>query len=366
MVSQMRILFILKKRDSPYSQERTTGKDYSYNSFSSGLYNSVRFIVDMLFTLNIDVKMVEVPDNNSINKEVITFKPTHVIIEALWVVPEKFDILKKIHPTVKWHVRLHSEMTFIANEGVAMGWILQYAKRGIKILANSKRMCDNLNLLFKATNINQYVEYTPNYYKVDGILNKPMMAYNALNIASFGAIRSLKNQLIQAQAAIIFASRERKKLYFHINANRIENESNSVLKNIRDLFSNLDSWKFELVEHNWLDHKSFLEVVRKMDMGLQLSLSETFNIVTADFVSQNVPVVVSDEIDWVSNYSKSDTMNLNEIVLKMANVYQNKKVVAKNIKGLEDYNNKSIKEWSKFCGIKGLSLFDKLFNKIIS
>ena len=35
-----------------------------------------------------------VVDNNGIDKEITEYKPTHVFIEGLWVVPEKFDVLK--------------------------------------------------------------------------------------------------------------------------------------------------------------------------------------------------------------------------------------------------------------------------------
>src|SRR6516165_3286534 len=98
-----RILFILKHRGfGAYGCW-----NYSDNGghLSSGLYNSVRFVVDMLNDNDIEAKMVDVIDNNCIDREVTKFKPTHVIIEAFWVVPEKFDILRPLHPKVKWIVR---------------------------------------------------------------------------------------------------------------------------------------------------------------------------------------------------------------------------------------------------------------------
>lgn len=55
----------------------------------------------MLNRNGIESKVVVVIDNNCIDKEVTAFKPTHAIIEGLWVVPEKFDVLKKLHPTIK-------------------------------------------------------------------------------------------------------------------------------------------------------------------------------------------------------------------------------------------------------------------------
>jgi hypothetical protein len=44
--------------------------------------------------MSAESNIVVVLDNNEIDKYVTKYKPTHVIIEALWVVPTKFHILK--------------------------------------------------------------------------------------------------------------------------------------------------------------------------------------------------------------------------------------------------------------------------------
>jgi hypothetical protein len=77
----------------------------------------------MLVANGVDSTIIEVIDNNGIDREVTKYKPTHVIIEALWVIPSKFEILTKLHPNVKWIIRLHSEIPFLANEGIAMEWM---------------------------------------------------------------------------------------------------------------------------------------------------------------------------------------------------------------------------------------------------
>src|SRR5712664_4263183 len=113
--SKTRILFILKKRHA-YHKHYTPG-------LSSGLYNSARFAADMLHKLGLAVHLVEVQDNNSIDREVKQFKPNIVIIEALWVVPSKFKVLQELHPSVTWIVRIHSEAAFLAQEGIAIRWL---------------------------------------------------------------------------------------------------------------------------------------------------------------------------------------------------------------------------------------------------
>jgi hypothetical protein len=54
-----------------------------------------------------------------------------------------------------------------------------------------------------------------------------------------------------------------------------------------------------------------------MDMGLQVSFSETFNIVAADFVSQDIPIVASPEIEFVSSLFQAHPTNTLDIVSKL-------------------------------------------------
>jgi len=54
-----------------------------------------------------------------------------------------------------------------------------------------------------------------------------------------------------------------------------------------------------------------------MDLGMQLSFSESFNIVTADFISQYVPIIVSPTISWMDDSLQVGTENLKQIVDKL-------------------------------------------------
>jgi hypothetical protein len=109
-----RVLFIRKRRHSYWGPAEHLATD-----LSSGLGNSVSFLVDMLAGFGVAAKAVEVVDNNAIDHEVASFAATHAIIEALWVVPEKFDVLSRLHPRVQWIVRTHSQAPFLAGEGIA-------------------------------------------------------------------------------------------------------------------------------------------------------------------------------------------------------------------------------------------------------
>jgi len=337
MKTEKKVLFILKKRQSSHT---------GYASVSSGLLNSARFVSDMLNKNGIESNLVEVQDNNCIDREVSKYRPTHVVIEALWVVPSKFEVLTKLHPNVQWIIRLHSDISFLANEGIAIEWIYEYLKYdNVKISANDWETNFNFELL-----TNKEFVYLPNYYPVGFFnINHPKPFFRkVLNVGCFGAVRPLKNQLIQAVAAIDFADTYKKKLRFHINTQRIEGRGEPVLKNLRELFEN--NTRHELVEHGWLSHNEFIDLVQRMDIGLQVSFSETFSIVSADFVNNNIPVVTSNEVDWVNPVFYANPSKVESIVSRMKRALFSSvfKLNFLNKISLWYYSFKSERIWTKY------------------
>lgn len=335
-----KILFILKKRMTSH---------HDFKTISSGLLNSATFVNKMLQKNGYNSHLIEVKDNNDIDREVTKYKPNIVIIEALWVVPSKFEILQKLHPNVTWIVRLHSEIPFIANEGIAMEWIYEYSKyKKVFVSINSEVTFDDLNQLLPKKTI-----YLPNYYPVDLFKFKLKNCHieknkNILNFGCFGAIRPLKNQLYQAVASIQYADKHKKILHFHINNARVENNGDPVLKNIRNLFIN--NPKHKLIEHKWLSHQDFVHLISQMDLGLQVSFTETFNIVAADFVENNVPVIVSDQIKWIANPYMAEPTESESIKNKIDFALRMKKIGFQFINKikLKLYSYKSEKIWLEY------------------
>jgi len=362
-----KLLFILKKREMTYEEDnclyssQTTDPKFKY-CLSPGLRNSASFVVDMLNLNGVEAKLVEVIDNNCIDREVTLYKPTVVIIEAFWVVPEKFHILQKLHPGVIWIVRNHSELPFLANEGIAVHWALQYIKHhNVYLAPNSERAFEDAKKMVSASLSTEVAEkkviLLPNYYPIDKTVKFPKREPlgDTVNVGCFGAVRPLKNHLLQAVAAIDFAREKGIKLKFHINVARIEDAGNNSLKSLRGLFANLDSNQYQLVEHGWLDHDDFLKLVATMDIGLQASFTETFNIVTADFVSQGIPVVTSNEIEWLDSQfycDHTDAQDIADMMDKVLSGYNWRLKAYSALRGLERYDKKSEKIWLSYFGPK--------------
>lgn len=328
----MKVLFVLKKNGY------THGGKNSYNS--SGLFNSSKFVVDMLEHHGIAAKLVTVVDNNEIDKEVSEFNPNVVIIEALWVVPEKFDVLKNLHPSVKWVVRLHSDVPFLATEGIAVDWVLSYVKRGVYVAFNAT----NAKESFKGIEDSSKYIYLPNYYPE--IRYRRPQKSNTLRIGCFGAVRPLKNQLEQAVAAVNYANATNKELHFYMNS-RVEQGGQEVLKNIQHLFA---STRHTLKETPWLERRAFLHLMSKMNLAMCMSFTETFCLTAADAVTVGTPLLCSSQIPWasfLSTYPETSTRTIEKGISRLLGPLGIVSAVINSIK-LAYYSRRSAKIWLKF------------------
>jgi hypothetical protein len=333
-----RIQFILKKR-------HVYGKHYSAG-LSSGLYNSAKFAADMLASIGFPVSLVEVTDNNDIDREVDKFKPDVVIIEALWVVPSKFAMLQNLHPDVTWVVRVHSEAAFLAQEGIAINWISEYPKfDNVYVALNSLEALSQVISFYPDKGLHtSKLLYLPTYYPAP---QKPL--YNkkfsgtTVNIACMGAIRVLKNTLIQAIAAMRFADDKGWTLRFHINMALFDMEGNAPYRSVVDLFKDT---KHELVQYDWMDHDAFIAFLAGIDISMQVSFSETFCIVAGDSVAAGVPMVGSHAIRWLDEESKAGTISVNSITEALHRVLRhNSHLIKKNLEHLQEDAAMSRNAW---------------------
>ena len=169
---------------------------------------------------------------------------------------------------------------------------------------------------------------------------------NTINISCFGAIRPLKNHLSQALAAIHFADQQGWHLRFHINATRQEQQGQNILKNLRGVFDHLIN--HELVEHQWMGHREFMNVLRtEIDLGMQVSYTETYNIVAADHIAAGVPLVTSSEVRFVLPIFYADPNSVPSMVRKLDWAWRLRHcgIVTANRWLLKRNNSQSQKAW---------------------
>jgi hypothetical protein len=309
---------------------------------------------EMLSDAGVNSELRVVVDANAIDREVTDYKPTHVVIEALWVTPTKFYVLQQLHPDVTWIIRLHSELPFLAQEGIAMDWLGDYlGYQNVVIGVNAPRMMqevlDFADSKFGKGVMNDKVVYLPNFYPQQYVNKSVDKSKEYIDIGCFGAVRPLKNHMLQAVAAVKFADSIGKKLRFHVNAGRIEMKGEPVLHNLRGFFAHLSSRGHELISHPWTPRDEFLVLCGEMDIGMQCSFSETFNIVGADLVSQGVPLVSSSEIPWHSPLFSAEPTESEQIYKALHRTYNYPKINTWfNQYNLTRYTNKTRKIWLNY------------------
>ena len=352
-----RILFVLKRRED-FDPDK-----HVEISQQCGLYNSIYYVHNMLLSQGFDSQLSICIDNNCINGYICKFKPTHVIVEALWVVPSKIKLLQSMYPNIKWFIRLHSAIPFLSIESSqSMKWIAEYCRIDNTFIAvNDPRLLNELSIYLSnaletlkddnplVKDMSNRVIYLPNYYPIDNIQKFKGHIYDdTINIACFGAIRPFKNNMTQALASIEFCKRKNKKLCFHINSGRNELNGGNVYENLIQLFSNLDNNQYSLICHPWASRDDFLKICSEIDIGMQVSFTETFNIVSADILCNGVPVIGSSEIPWLNKRYTASSQDIEEIIDKLLLTYDNlERNVNDNQKSLTDYVENTINVWKE-------------------
>lgn len=335
-----KILFILKEKSS-----------YGSNSAPYGLLNSCKMVSESLKSHGVESKIVSIKDSNHIDREIFNYKPTHVILEAIWCPPYKLKELLEIkrYKHIKWSIRLHSKVPFIAQERLAFQWLTDYNNiskeyNNFKISSNNEKFLEEINTSLGFKLILMPNCYTlPNYIK----LNIDPIG-ETINIGCFGALRTLKNQLQQAVCSIYIANKLGKKLKFHINdSSTYEKEGASILNNLIYVFKNTHH---ELIIHKWNNHHGFIKLVKKMDIGMQISFSETFNITAADFVSVGVPIIGSKEIEFLGREYQAKPTDFKDIIdiLELTIKYKTFGFHSINEVLLRHQNKSSIKTWLEY------------------
>jgi len=341
--------FILKQRED-YSEDPS----YSYSyQIATGMWNSAMFCSTELQNGGNQSQVVMVVDANSIDAVVTTNDPDFVFIEGLWVTPAKMNELKALphHAGRTWVIRIHSEIPFLASEGIAMDWISQYMTSAIVVAPNSSRLHTELvNMAVKlglfGTALETYIKYLPNCYPTtfDPLAGLDTSAKTVLDVGCFGAFRPLKNHLQQVFIAARFAESIGKTLRFHTNC-RYDAGGAGPAKNVDDALTSLGA---EHVIHDWEDRAMFLQSLRDCDLLLQLSMSETFNIVAADNTLVGRPMLVSNEVSWAYPLY-GDPQRIDDCVQKLAFAWGNKPYfIQRNRSGLTGFVKRSARLWNDY------------------
>ena len=267
---------------------------------------------------------------------------THVVISAPWLSTRDMAAIVKHFEMIQFVVVSHSNVGF-----------LQADPQGIRLLRDYIELSYKFDNFTVGGNSRRFVNWVSEAYETPAILLPnlyPIRPFNGqdkdcvIRIGSFGAIRPLKNQLTACAAAIIIAKRLDAPVEFHVSAGREEGGGNVVLSAIQQMSQDVPN--FTLVLDGWRGWHEFRELTASMNLLLHPSYTESFNIVTADGVSQGVPTVGSYAIHWLPEDWKVDSDNaveMAEVGLKLL-----EEGAEQGIQSLKRHNEIGFKNWKVF------------------
>jgi hypothetical protein len=229
---------------------------------------------------------------------------THVVIMAPWITPRDLEALIKYFPCIEFAVQFHCNVGAIHGDYRGTGNLrnyidLMFSYPNLHVASNSARFARWASAAYDAD-----VVLLPNLYPLKKIelFNHPSLL--PIKIGSFGAIRKEKNFITACAAALVIQKNLGAPVQFHISVG-----GESMAKDVLDAISQMTDGVpgFNVVKHRWMAWDKFHALVRQMDILLQPSYTESFNMVTADGVLAGVPSVVSTAIEWAPEDWKADS-----------------------------------------------------------
>ncbi len=279
-----------------------------YNN--SGVYDAAIYTAQFLESLNLDDRsgraytfscnVYPVKDEEELCGVVKTLNPSMVIIEGIWADPEKIKAINNIT-----YVRSHSQWSFMGEDATRL--IFEYKKRNVGIIFNDLETYEVFNCVgsrsFMSPNLCVYLpNLFPMYSNAVSLNYHPFNCYQEtvpFRIGMFGELRPMKNHLMQVMAVRRFAAwlYEGYGVKTELNINT-SFDTDPVLSSIRHIVANASDY-LSLKEHFWLHGHEFNSVIQNMNLGLQVSFTETFNLTSARFVCNDVPVIASKAVKWL-------------------------------------------------------------------
>ena len=280
-------------------------------------------------------------------------KPSHVVINALWMPTADLSALVQVNPHIQFAVVCHSNIAFLQVEPNGLR-LLQDAVRleqtaigNFAVAGNSRAFQNAILSAWEAPCL-----YLPNLYYLSSTVqpNRPLWSGGTLRIGAFGAARPLKNPTSSAFAALQIASQLGTDLEFHINVGRSDGWGTRMVQAVEAIFTGLPHAK--LVEDPWSLWPAFTLLIRNMHLLLQPSFTESFNIVTADGVSQGIASVVSDVIEWAPDNWKAPPDNVSAIARTGRILLSDSHAGREGFVALTNHNTDGVRQWISYLTSK--------------
>lgn len=277
---------------------------------------------------------------------------THVVIAAPWIPTPTLHQIISSNLHIQFAVNCHSNVGFLQADTNGVKLLREYidlqkGSLNFKVAGNSKKFVLWLRQAFSTS-----CEYLPNMYYLDDSVdvNKPLWNGGVLRIGAFGATRPQKNIASMAGAALALSKELKADVEFYVSGGRTEGGGNTILNAVRAMLQNEPG--ITLKELNWASWPQFRSLIRTMHLLLQVSYTESFNMVTADGVAEGVPSVVSDAIDWAPKYWQAYSDDVLDVARVGRQLIFDRSAAKDGLRALEQHNRDSFEIWEEYLGIE--------------
>ncbi len=272
---------------------------------------------------------------------------SHVVFSAPWVPVEDFAQLLNAWPQTTFLSLCHSNVGF-----------LQYDARGVHNLRGYLDLEKGTHNFQVAGNNTRFVEWVRNAYQAPCVY-LPNLYFlkdrcaphrrhwdgTVLRVGAFCAVRPQKNLMSCVGAALEMHQWLRVDTEVYISSGRPENTA-VITKALHEMIDGVPGIK--LIDNGWQEWPKFVRTIGQMDVMVQVSYSETFNIVVADGISQGVPTVVSDAIEWAPTNWQANPDDATDIARKGVHLLQDLRAPVDGWKALTKYVDDGVAAWKKY------------------
>lgn len=272
-------------------------------------------------------------------------RPTHVILSAPWISTNDLAVMADEFPEVTFVVVSHSNVGFLAADPHAIRLLretadLQLSVHNVFVGGNAKKFTDWAT---EAWGIRAVC--LPNLYCSAETFERPGRSWNggALRLGLFGANRPLKNFLSGAAAAVELSTRLHVPTELFISTGRNEGGSFRALDEMTEDVPNL-----KVTHTGWLSWPRFRRLLRTIDLVFQPSFTETFNVVCADAISEGVPVVVGESIDWAPRWWQARVDEPRDVTRVAERLLRDPDAAQQGREALDDYVARGVLAWKRF------------------
>lgn len=289
------------------------------------------------------------------------FPITHAIISAPWLSIRDLRAMAEFYKDIQFLVVSHSNVGFLQadpngtrllREGLALSKELP----NFKIGGNCRKFTEWMQIAYGVP-----VVLLPNMYPSEGVI-KHWDGSNPIRIGIFGAIRPQKNVLTAVAAAIAIGRILGRSVELYTSSGREEGGVGTLLNAMNQLTINVPN--FTMIKAPWRPWSAFREVVGSMDLLIQTSYTESFNMVTADGVSMGVPSVTSEAITWVPKQWQANSDNALDVARVGIRLLTNNRIREKGFQALDIHNKVALDCWREYITGKKVNWFVKLLHRL--